>query len=1061
MDREKQGAGGTGRRAAWASLACALLFSAASAADWPMFRGDVARTGRAAEQAAPPLSAAWTFDAGGGILSSPAVADGKVYFGSRDGGIYALSAQTGAQLWRFQTGNWVESSPAVSGGVVYAASMDGNLYALDGQTGGLVWLAALGAPSVSSPLVLRGRVYAGTGLPEKKLKVFDALTGEQVGGYPAGQPVDSAPAFGGSAVYFGSNDGKLHALDVQTLAPPAGWPRETAGSFRLNPVAFSGGALYALPGHDDKKAYVFDAAGGDELRTSAPLEQRASWQTFTAPAVSGARLYFSGAIGAYRNFDTFEELGAGDNYLSAVDTGTLASVWASSPSLGAISGMGLLSSPVIANDMLYAGTVDGRLVGVGASTGGVRVALALSSAAYSSPAVANGKIYIGDMNGRLHAFSAGRAAAVSLPAPGAVVNGTVAVRGYAASPDLAGYELAYSSGGAPAVWHLVSSAAAASTLADAGLALWDTSALPNGAYSLRLTVLENGAPAYDNTAILELRVNSVPQPPAGLAAADVPGDSGNAIALSWTPAPGAAQYRVYRDDGGGFSLLASTAPSPAAFTDSSAATGAAYTYAVRSYDGWLESEDSNHALAVSVNDTGDNTPPGRVTDLSAEPGGAPGTAALTWTAPGDDGYVGTASSFIIKYSTSPAFDWAGFDGPSLSSATRPAEGPAGDNISWEVQRLLGGVTYYFALKAADAVPNYGPLSNVATAWATADALPPLPPSGLSVADAPGDDGGRLALAWALSPDDGGGSRDVYGYRVYRRTQSGSFTAAPYAEVPAGAGSYVDPGATENVRFYYAVAAYDSTNPSPLSGEASGISADNYRFVDASNGTSVRLADGAAVEIPGGSLSQNDSILVTRLDPGTYQPLASVKPAARAVPTNVVYEVKFRNSATTLKGKARVTLPYSLSDVAGMEAENLRIYTLSGADWSMLNTSSVDAAVMKVSAEVSRFSVFRIMEYLPSGDLFSDGEVYSYPNPAKGDTVTFKFRVAVKAHVSIDVYNVAGEQVASFERSDCPAGVASEIVWNVKRVASGVYVYRVRAQSASGGRTVVKKLAIAH
>lgn len=1062
MNKQSMRLGGFFRALRPAAL-CVLAAAPAFPADWPMFRGNAARTGYAAEQAAPPLTEAWVFQAGGGILSSPAVYDGIVYFGARDGALYALDAATGAQLWRWQTGNWVESSPAVSGGLVYAASLDGNLYALDRNSGALVWMAALGAPSFSSPLAHGGRVYAGTGLPEKKLKVFDALTGVQLGSFQAGQPVDSAPAAYGQNVYFGSNDGNVYALDSATLLPPPGWTAfGSQGSFRMNSVAVSSGVVYALPGHDDKKAYAIDALTGVTLSSSAPLAVRLSWQTFTAPVAAGARLYFSGAIGEYYNVDTFQFLPAGDNYLSALDTGTMTTVWASSPSLGAISGMGLLSSPALAGDMLYAGTADGRLVGVGTSTGGVLASLALSSAAYSSPAVANGRIYIGDMSGRLRAFSAGRLAALSFPAPGAVVSGTVAVRGYTANPSLTGYELDYSSGGAPAVWHNIVSSAAAAPASGGILANWDTSALANGEYTLRLTVLEAGAPAYDNTARLELRVNSVPQAPSGLAAADLPGDSGNRIGLSWTPAPGLSKYNIYRDDGSGFVLLGSTVPSPAAYTDSAAVTGTTYTYVARSYDGWLESADSSQASAFSVNDTGDNTPPSRVADLTAEPGAEPGAVTLTWTAPGNDGAVGTASLFLIKYTTSAAYDWAGFDGAALSSVTRSAEGPAGDNISAEVPRLLGGVTYYFAMKAADAVPNYSQLSNIATAYATVDTLPPLPPSGLAVEDTLGDDGGSLTLAWTASPDDGAGALDVYGYRIYRRLQNGAFdTGAAYAQVSAGVNSYRDASATENVRFYYAVAAFDSTNNSALAAEASGVSADNYKFVDGENGGSVRLADGARVEIPGGALSQNDSVLFTRLDPATYQPLAYVRAASRANPTNVVYEVKLRSAATKLNARARVTLPYTDSDVAGMQTENLRVYTLSGGAWTLLNTSSVDAAAKKVSAEVDRFSIFRIMEYLPQGELFSGDEVYTYPNPAKGNSLTFKIRVSVKAYVKIDIYNVAGEKVSTLRKADCPAGLASELVWNIKSVASGVYVYRVLAESASGSKTIIKKLGIAH
>ena len=71
--------------------------------------------------------------------SSPAVANGVVYFGSGDGNIYALNASTGAKLWSYTTGNPVDSSPAVANGVVYIGSDDGNVYALNASTGAKLW----------------------------------------------------------------------------------------------------------------------------------------------------------------------------------------------------------------------------------------------------------------------------------------------------------------------------------------------------------------------------------------------------------------------------------------------------------------------------------------------------------------------------------------------------------------------------------------------------------------------------------------------------------------------------------------------------------------------------------------------------------------------------------------------------------------------------------------------------------------------------------------------------------------------------------------------------------
>ena len=63
------------------------------------------------------------------IDSSPAVANGVVYFGSVDDNVYALNAATGAEQWTYTIGDAVDSSPAVANGVVYTGSGDGNVYA--------------------------------------------------------------------------------------------------------------------------------------------------------------------------------------------------------------------------------------------------------------------------------------------------------------------------------------------------------------------------------------------------------------------------------------------------------------------------------------------------------------------------------------------------------------------------------------------------------------------------------------------------------------------------------------------------------------------------------------------------------------------------------------------------------------------------------------------------------------------------------------------------------------------------------------------------------------------
>ena len=96
-----------------------------------MFRANLQRTGVYNTKGIYQLTELkWKFKTKGRVFSSPAIADGVVYFGSVDGNLYAVDIKTGQEKWKFKTEDWVNSSPAIADGVVYFGSYDGNLYAV-------------------------------------------------------------------------------------------------------------------------------------------------------------------------------------------------------------------------------------------------------------------------------------------------------------------------------------------------------------------------------------------------------------------------------------------------------------------------------------------------------------------------------------------------------------------------------------------------------------------------------------------------------------------------------------------------------------------------------------------------------------------------------------------------------------------------------------------------------------------------------------------------------------------------------------------------------------------
>lgn len=107
----------------------------------------------------------------------------------------------------------------------------------------------------------------------------------------------------------------------------------------------------------------------------------------------------------------------------------------------------------------------------------------------------------------------------------------------------------------------------------------------------------------------------------------------------------------------------------------------------------------------------DETPPGAIADLATvDP--SSNAMGLTWTATGDDGATGRATSYEIRYSTAP-IDESNWAGATLVPGPDPLV--AGSPQSFEVRGLAFSTTYWFAIKAFDEFNNSGPISNVPSA----------------------------------------------------------------------------------------------------------------------------------------------------------------------------------------------------------------------------------------------------------------------------------------------------------------------------------------------------------
>ncbi len=145
--------------------------------------------------------------------------------------------------------------------------------------------------------------------------------------------------------------------------------------------------------------------------------------------------------------------------------------------------------------------------------------------------------------------------------------------------------------------------------------------------------------------------------------------------------------------------------------------------------GTTPTQDSVLIEANNPAPPGDRTAPAAVTDLRAVTTGS-NAVGLQWTTPGNDGMVGQAAQYDLRYSTSGPITNASFN--ESTPVALPAPGLPGSTTSFTIQGLSPGTEYWFALRTADAVPNWSPLSNVVSVTTlppgsgSSSFLPPTP-----------------------------------------------------------------------------------------------------------------------------------------------------------------------------------------------------------------------------------------------------------------------------------------------------------------------------------------------
>jgi outer membrane protein assembly factor BamB len=227
------------------------------------------------------------------LKSSPAVSEGKVFIGSLDGNLYALDANNGNIVWKTKTNGPIESSPAVADGAVYFTSEEpnaGGLYKLNANTGAVDWNISLpyqysfvgGTEMLGSPSVAADMVFASSNWGAYYAVNTD--TGKIVWQFIDTGAIEFIVS---SPIYV---NGSLYIIDKFNIA----CLNATTGNIIWS--AYTGDELYVSPSYADGKIYVTTSQrdifvldtrnNGTKMATA--VTSSSSW---SSPTIANGRLY--------------------------------------------------------------------------------------------------------------------------------------------------------------------------------------------------------------------------------------------------------------------------------------------------------------------------------------------------------------------------------------------------------------------------------------------------------------------------------------------------------------------------------------------------------------------------------------------------------------------------------------------------------------------------------------------------------------------------------------------------------------------------------------------------
>jgi outer membrane protein assembly factor BamB len=363
---------------------------------WPMYQNDLRHTGYSSSAGPLGNQTIWKYTTDDTFWTAPTIANGILYAGSDRGSIYALNVSTSTLLWRYATTGAISSSPAVADGKLYVGYV-GGFSALNASNGGFLWNFATPAMGgYSSPAAYNGVVYTGA---DTNVYALNASTGSKIWSFSTNSMILSAPAMDNGLVYVISidinwaMDNSVYALNASTGSLVWKFTANNRHTFCPSP-AIADGMVFA--GLSDGKIYALDATTGTKLWSNGaniwiPDGKGYMADGHVTPAtIANGKVYFGATA----------ENNSSQCDIYSLDEFTGKEIW--THHIGS-----WVNGPVVAAGNEVFLTAGDRNVYVLSAEIGCEVWRYMTGGIMSSPSIADNIVYIGSGDGNIYAIGGG------------------------------------------------------------------------------------------------------------------------------------------------------------------------------------------------------------------------------------------------------------------------------------------------------------------------------------------------------------------------------------------------------------------------------------------------------------------------------------------------------------------------------------------------------------------------------------------------------------------------------------------------------------------------------